>query len=283
MNPEFSHLPESIAHKPIMVLSDFDMTLAHHYVFSDIWQTHVPIIDKELKDILKQGNMGICIATARGAMEPVSWMIGHTLLPDSMPLVVENGAALLWNRPSISAKPHIEVLITEQEAHTITTLQHQLNSMMADIPGVPKDHTVRIRSHRIASIELRAEHLKTHVGTAEDYPLVQSFLFERFPEISDVCTISATGSSLTIEPTSVSKRIGILAALNRVNIDVNSIFPIGLGDNRNDTPIFLLARELGGIAIGVSKDVEHSVCDLIFDEAEHITKRIVQHIQSTLL
>lgn len=283
MKPELLKFTERIVNKPILLMSDFDMTLASRYVFSEVWQTHVPIIDKELVTTLHNGSASLCIATARGALEPVSWMIGHSLLSDQVPLVVENGAALLWNRQSVSTEPSIELLVTDKEAQSIATLQQEFKSMMSDVPDISKDHRVGIRSHRIASIEVRAEHHETHIGTPDDYPSIVSFLITSYPTILDHFSITTTGSSLTIEPKSVNKRTGILAALNRANIDVQSVFPIGIGDNKNDTHIFSLARELGGIAIGVSKEVEASVCDLLFDEGAISTKRVIQHIQPTKL
>ena len=283
MKPECLNFTERIGHKPVLLMSDFDMTLASRYVFSEVWQTHVPIIDTHLVTTLHNGSTSISSATARGALEPVSWMIGHTLLPNNIPLVVENGGALLWNRPSVSSEPSIELLITDDEALDIATLHHDLNSMLSEMPGVAKGHSVRLRSHRVASVEIRAEHRETHSGTPEDYIAISEFLIDSFPTILDHFSITTTGSSLTIEPKSVNKRTGILAALSQANIDVQSVFTLGIGDNKNDTPIFSLARELGGIAIGVSKEVEASTCDLVFEEGALSTKKIVQHIQSTLL
>ncbi len=283
MKPELLNLTESIGHKSVLLMSDFDMTLASTYVFSEVWQTHVPIIDKELATTLHNASVSICIATARGSLEPVSWMIGHTLLPNNIPMVVENGAALLWNRSSVSSEPSIELLITDDEEQAIASLHNDLNSMLSEIPDIAKEHSVRLRSHRIASVEIRAEHRETHAGTPEDYIAVSNFLIDSFPTILELFSVTSTGSSLTIEPKSVNKRTGILEAMRRATIDVKTIFPIGLGDNKNDTPIFLLARELGGIAIGVSKEVEASACDLIFEEGATSTKKVVQNIQSTIL
>lgn len=280
MNPELLHIPEIGVNKPVMLMCDFDMTLANSYVYSKAWQTHVPIFDRELVSMLKKQGQQLCIATARGALEPVSWMIAHRLLDTNIPLVVENGAALLWNRRAVSLTPTIELLIDDHEAAFITELEREIIPLLPDIPGVHENHAIFARANRIASIELRAEHAATHKGAPEEYGNISDFLLTQFPEIESMCTVSTTGSSLTIEPKSVKKSTGLLAALARANIDVSGVFPIGIGDNRNDTPLFLLARELGGIAIGVSKDVDENACDLVFEGGETATKRIVQSIQS---
>ncbi len=283
MNPELIHIPEQQRHKPQIFLCDFDMTLAHVYAFSPTWQTHVPVLDHELVSMLTVPDQLLCIATARGAREPVSWVIGHRLLDPKVPLVVENGAALLWNRTALSKPPAIELLITDQEATLIEQLGRDIQSVIHTIPAVSKDHAVLMRPNRVASIELRAEHKNTHHGTPQEYGNISDFLLTQFPEIETLCTISTTGSSLTIEPKSADKKAGILAAMKRAHIDTAVVFPIALGDNRNDTPLFTLAREMGGIAIGVSTDVDKSACDLVFEAGEATTKQIVQHIQSLCL
>lgn len=283
MNSELIHIPETTTHRPILLLSDFDMTLASTYAFSPTWQTHVPILDRELVSMLTKPDQLLCIATARGAREPVSWMIGHRFLNPNIPLVVENGAALLWNRNALTTQPVIELLISDAENTVITRLQNGVQSVIHSIPEVSNDHCVLVRPNRVASIELRAEHKDTHQGTPHEYVHIAAFLLQQFPEIGSLCTVSMTGSSLTIEPKSVNKKTGLLAAMKRADIDTSSVFPIGLGDNKNDTPIFTLARELGGIAIGVSPDVDTSECDLTFLGGEKATKQIVQHIQTHTL
>jgi hydroxymethylpyrimidine pyrophosphatase-like HAD family hydrolase len=283
MNSELLHIPEVPVNKPVIFLSDFDMTLANSYVYSESWQTHVPILDRELVSMLKKQGQQLCVATARGAREPVSWMIAHRLLDPTIPLVVENGAALLWKRSAVSTPPSIELLIDEGEVAFISELEREIVSQLPAITGVHEEHTILVRENRIASIELRAEHASTHKGTPEEYVNVSDFLSDRFPDLDRHCDILATGSSLTIQSKSANKSTGVRAALARANIDISSVFPIGLGDNRNDTPIFFLARELGGIAIGVSGDVDENACDLVFEGGETATKRIVQSIQSQTL
>jgi hydroxymethylpyrimidine pyrophosphatase-like HAD family hydrolase len=266
--------------KPIQVVSDFDETQSSTYIFSTKWNTHVPKIRSDLSKEAKKLTYPMCLASARGSNEPVSWVMWHKLSRLPMPLVAENGAVLIWPSDIINQSAQIEVLASDKQVETIRQIQKELQDSLIDSLKVPTGHEIVLRSGRVATVEIRAQNISTKKGTPNDYSSLIEQLQELFPEALSQFEISNSGNSLGIQPMGVSKESGIRAALFRSGVEIDDIFLLGMGDNTNDEPLFNFVRQNGGLTIGVRPNVDNGICNFVFDGGEIISLEVLKVINS---
>lgn len=266
--------------KSILVVSDFDETMCSRYVFSEAWQTHVPVISSNLHKEAQALALPMCLATARTPNESVSWLIWHKLTKNPMPLVAENGAVLVWPKGKINSEPKLQILATNEQAQIIRQIQTDLESGVVQKISVPVDHRIILRTGRVATVELRAEDINTKNGAPEDYPQITAQLQELFPEALDHVDIVSSGNSLGIQPKNVGKQLGIVKALTAAGIKLKDVFMIGLGDNKNDEPLFNFVNTNGGITIGVRPSAK-GLCDFYVDGGDAVSLEVLRLVNRT--
>lgn len=265
--------------KPIQVISDFDETQSSTYVFSDKWNAHVPKIRVDVSQEAQKLTHPMCLATARTSSESVSWVIWHKLSKPPMPLVTENGAILVWPSHKVTQSAKVEVLAIDKQTETMKQIQEELQSGLIQTLIVPAGHEVILRPGRIATVEIRAQDRTTKKGTPDDYIALTEQLQNLFPEAMSQLEIVSSGSSLGIQPIGVSKESGIRAALSRSGIKTNDVFLVGMGDNKNDEPLFNFVKNNGGISIGVRPNTAR-MCDFVLDGGDEVSFRILKLINN---
>ena len=263
--------------KRVIIISDFDETQCSTYNFSEGWNTHVPKIRADLTHEAKQLINPLCIATARTATEKVTWLIWHQLSKQPMPLITENGAALVWPTDKISQKPTTEILATPEQQRVIQQIQLELEKGLIKKLNVCSNHEVILRTGRLATVELRAQETDTKKGTPDDHREIETLFKLIFPEAIPLIDIINSGNSLGIQPKGVSKATGIKSALDRADIELDTIFPVGLGDNQNDATLFDFVKQNNGITIGV-RPTTQGLCDFTFDGGDQISFQVLQTI-----
>lgn len=266
--------------KPILVISDFDETMCSNYIFSEAWKTHVPIINSNLNKEAQALTLPMCVATARTPNESVSWLIWHKLTKNPMPLVAENGAVLVWPQEKINSEPKLQILATNEQAQIIRQIQTDLEGGAVQKMSVPINHHIVLRTGRVATVELRAENIITKKGTPEDYAQITAQLQELFPKALDDVDIVSSGNSLGIQPKGVGKQLGIVMALTAARIKLKDVFMIGLGDNKNDEPLFNFVNTNGGITIGVRPSAK-GLCDFDVDGGEAVSLAVLRLVNRT--
>jgi len=265
--------------RPVQVISDFDETQASTYVFSGRWDTHVPKIRKDLIGEAQRLVNPMCLATARTPSEAVSWVMWHKLSRLPMPLVAENGAVLVWPSDRITQPAKIEVLASLEKSESLRRMQEELQNGLIDRLKVPTGHEVVLRPGRVATVEIRAQDITTKKGTPNDYDSLKEQLQDLFPESMSQVEIISSGSSLGIQPVGISKELGIRSALSRGGVKIDDVFLLGMGDNKNDEPLFNFVRQNGGLTIGVRPSVG-SACDFTFDGGDEVSMQILKTINS---
>jgi len=263
----------------VQVVSDFDETQASTYVFSGKWNTHVPKIRRDSFEEAQQLINPMCLATARTPSEAVSWLMWHKLSRLPMPLVAENGAVLVWPSDKITQPAKTEVLASPEQSEILRRMQRELQNGLVDRLKVPIGHEVILRPGRVATVEIRAQDITTKKGTPNDYSSLKEQLKGLFPESMSQVEIISSGSSLGIQPIGVSKELGIRSALFRSGVKIDDVFLLGLGDNKNDEPLFNFVRQNGGLTIGVRPSIG-SACDFTFDGGDEVSIQILKTINS---
>lgn len=265
--------------RPIQIVSDFDETQSSAYVFSNKWNTHVPKIRADLSQEAQRLALPMCLATARTSNESVSWVMWHKLSRLPMPLVAENGAVLVWPSLMVTQSAQIEILANGKQAEIMRLIQKELQNGLTGNLVVPAGHEVVLRPGRVATVEIRSQEISTKNGTPDDYGSLTEQLQELFPEALSQVEISSSGSSLGIQPMGVSKESGILAALSRSGVKVNDVLLVGMGDNKNDEPLFDFVKKNGGLTIGVRPTVGQG-CDFTFNGGDEISLQVLKIINS---
>ena len=265
--------------RPIQIVSDFDETQSSTYVFSNKWNTHVPKIRVDLSQEAKKLVRPMCLATARTSNESVSWMMWHKLSKLPMPLVAENGAVLVWPSFKVTQSAQVEVLASDKQVETMRQIQKKLQNGMIGNLIVPIGHEAVLRPNRVATVEIRAQDITTKKGTPDDYVALIEQLQSLFPEAMSIIEIVSSGSSLGIQPMGVSKESGIRAALSRSGVNTNDIFLVGMGDNKNDDPLFSFVKKNNGLTIGVRPSAG-GMCDFVFDGGDEISIKVLKVINS---
>ena len=265
--------------RPIQVVSDFDETQSSTYVFSNKWNTHVPKIRVDLSQEAQKLAHPMCLATARTSNESVSWVIWHKLSRLPMPLVAENGAVLVWPSFKMTQPAQIEVLASGKQAETMRQIQKELQNGLIGNLIVPTGHEVVLRPGRVTTVEIRSQDITTKKGTPDDYVTLMEQLQGLFPEAMTQIEIIDSGSSLGIQPIGVSKESGIIAALSRSGVKTNDVFLVGMGDNKNDEPLFGFVKKNGGLTIGVRPTVGNG-CDFTFNGGDEVSLQVLKTINS---
>lgn len=267
--------------RPIQVVSDFDETLSSTYVFSNKWNTHVPKISTDLIQEAQRLINPMCLATARTSREPVSWLIWHKLSRSPMPLVAENGAVLVWPSIKMTQPARIEILATREQREIVKQIQEELQTGLIGKLEVPEGHEIIFRPDRVATVEIRAQDISTKKGSPDDYIALTEQLQDLFPGALSQIEIISSGSSLGIQPIGVSKESGIRAALSRSGIEIPDVFLIGMGDNKNDEPLFNFVRKNRGLTIGVRPSVGNT-CDFVLDSGDEVSLSILETVNSII-
>ena len=265
--------------KPVQVVSDFDETQCSTYVFSRRWNTHVPKIKTDLSQEAKRLAHPMCIATARGSLEATSWVAWNRLSRAPMPLVTENGAVLIWPSTKVTERPTMEILATDEQVQAMSGIQKELQAGQIHDLRVPANHEVVLRSERTATVEVRAQEAQSKKGTPDDYGVIIDQLEKMFADRLPLIEIVSSGSSLGIQPRGMNKELGIQAALTRAGVDLADVFLVGIGDNKNDTPLFDLVKRRGGLTIGVRPETE-GLTDFVFNGGDEATLQILKIINS---
>lgn len=265
--------------KPIQVISDFDETQCSTYVFSGKWNTHAPKIKGNLSEEAQGLKNPMCLATARTSVEPVAWVMWHKLSRPPMPLVTENGAVLVWPSARIAERPKIEILATNEQVRIMNDIQRKLQTGHIHDLRVPANHEVILRPERVATVEVRAQETQSKKGTPDDYGVITDQLEEMFTDYIPFIEIVSSGSSLGIQPRGVSKELGIRAALTCAGVNLADVFLVGIGDNKNDVPLFNLVRQNGGLTIGVRLETE-GLTNFVFNGGDEATLQILKTINS---
>jgi hydroxymethylpyrimidine pyrophosphatase-like HAD family hydrolase len=265
--------------RPIQIVSDFDETQSSTYVFSNKWNTHVPKIRADLSQEAQKLVRPMCLATARTSNESVSWVMWHKLSRLPTPLVAENGAVLVWPSFRVTQPAQIEILANDKQVETMRQIQKELQNGLIENLIVPVGHEVVLRPGRVATVEIRSQEISTKNGTPDDYGSLTEQLQELFPEALSQVEILSSGSSLGIQPIGVSKESGIRAALSRSEAKINDVFLVGIGDNKNDDPLFNFVKKNNGLTIGVRPSAG-GVCDFVFDGGDKISLEVLKVINS---
>jgi hydroxymethylpyrimidine pyrophosphatase-like HAD family hydrolase len=265
--------------KPIQVVSDFDETQASTYIFSGKWNTHVPKIRRDIFEEAQRLVNPMCLATARTSSEAVSWVMWHKLSRLPMPLVVENGAVLVWPSNKITLPAKTEVLASPEQSKILIQIQKELRDGLISKLKVPLGYEVVLRSGRTATVEIRVQEIKTKKGISNGYDELKEQLQNLFPQSMSQVEIISSGNSLGIQPIGVSKELGIRAALSWSGVKIDDVFLIGMGDNKNDKPLFNFVRQSGGLTIGVRPSVD-SGCDFTFNGGDEVSMQILKTINS---
>lgn len=271
-----SRLLREACGKEVQIVSDFDETQCSRYVYSEKWKTHVPVMDNELVEKLVWCRRPICVATARGARELVTWLIGHKLTRQGMPVVAENGAVLVWVSGRISEAVDMVHLVSAEEIGAI-------KDMEKEIVGIdwkrllPRGHELIVRGGRAATIELRCQEEMTKKGTPDDYGMVIEKVKEIWPQTASNFEVVLSGSSLGIQPRGVNKGSGLEAALAMVGVELDNVFLVGLGDNLNDQPMFDWVKNNGGLSLLVRSN-SLARADFVFGGGSSATIRLIEII-----
>lgn len=272
-----SELRNRLLGKSIQVISDFDETQCSEYVFSKSWNTHVPKIRVDLSQEAQKLVRPMCLATARTSNESVSWIMWHKLSKLPMPLVAENGAVLVWPSFKITQPAQIEILVSDKQAETMRQIQEELQNGLIENLIVPAGHEVVLRPGRVATVEIRSQDITTKKGTPDDYIVLTEQLQGLFPEAMSQIEIVGSGSSLGIQPIGINKESGIRDALSRSGVETNDIFLIGMGDNKNDEPLFDFVKKEGGLTIGV-RPTAGKGCDFTFNGGDETSLQVLKTI-----
>lgn len=264
--------------RKVMILSDFDETLCSLYSYSPEWQTHVPILSRDWKNICAMHAFDLVVATARGAQEPVSKIIVESF-GQYFPVVCENGGALLDHDTNEVNKYDAISLLTPDELNLMECVKAKMEIQELE-SHIPSSHSIALREDRIATIELRAQDRVTKKGTPHDYELLRPFLELQLIEFLDKISIIPSGSSLGIQPKRINKAFGIIAALKMKGIEYSDTFVVGLGDNKNDHSLFRLAKHLRGISIGVRPGAI-GISDVCVDGGEDATWSLLSKLAYT--
>lgn len=260
--------------RTIQIVSDFDETLCNQYFFSENWKTHVPIIKTELSSAAQLLINPLCIATARTAGEYVTWLMWHKLSRHPMPIVAENGGVLVWPAKKISEPYRTKILLNQRQKALISEINTRFKEDMMSQLEIPKGHELLLREGRFTSVEIRAQEEITKRGTPEDYELIQTQIIQLLDSCLDEVEIVTTGSSLSIQVKGINKNTGLHAAISESGIQLENIFFVGLGDNRNDIPVFNFVHQYNGITIGVGSTTMDD-CDFVFHDGDVTSTQII--------
>lgn len=265
--------------RPIQIVSDFDETQSSAYVFSNKWDTHVPKIRADLSREAQRLTRPMCLATARTSDEPVSWIMWQRLSRLPMPLVAENGAVLVWPSEKITQPAKIEVLASPEQSEALRQIQKELKNGLINRLKVPIGHEIVLGPGSVVTVEIRAQEIISKRGTPDDYIALNEQLVSLFPDTMSQIDIVSSGSSLSMQPKGVDKGAGIMVALSRIGVNMHDVFLIGLGDNRNDEPLFSFVKKNQGLTIGVRPSVGN-MCDFIFDGGDEVSTQVLKIVNS---
>lgn len=146
-----------------------------------------------------------------------------------------------------------------------------MDEIKEDILGVGsnfKDRELLIKSSRIATIEMRIQHM-SGVGDPSLYEELAQMLVGRF-DLSNLDLVSSN-NSLSVQPRGINKGTAFLQALAAMGIERSSLFVIGLGDAPNDREIF----EQADLGFAVRKGAK-AHADLVVDEGDRTTLLVMQ-------
>ena len=220
-----------------IVVSDFDHTLCHEYVFDPETNNKTPIVDPELARAF--GRLPCMVVTGRRANNPhvgIIWSEG--LLPPDIPLIAENGGVILESngeiRSAVASTDEVDFIDEQIKALARDSLQLPAGFSLITKPG---ETLVVVRAQLADGSSRRDVH---------DFitPAIQTAVGEEWIVVD-------CGTTLNVQKRSVSKRTAVeQSGLQRSNYQV-----VSLGDSPND--IDLLDEADVAIAVG-NKIAEHA-------------------------
>ncbi len=235
--------------KKLVIISDFDDTLANKYVFNEKDNSHKPIINKRLVTLIEKfERLGVpfIIATSRGFNDPNLNIISKL---SNFPIIVESGGGLYSKgkfKNLVSKPKHIEL---DRVRKIIKPLNPVLKKFILN-----EGYDLIVRLNRFSSIEFRIQD-KQGVGLiSQDIKLykkleskIKSILGNKIGSLQ----FKRGGSSLNIVPIGVSKTLGIKRLFSEMKLDKKICFIVGIGDSEQDREIFRFSDL--SICVGESK------------------------------
>jgi HAD superfamily hydrolase (TIGR01484 family) len=249
---------------PIVVLSDFDLTLCNQFSFDSITNDHWPELSPEL--IAAAQNVDLIVATGRRAENPAVahlWQCG--LIPTEKSIITENGGVLVSNHQSGLI---FEALVPSDRLHLLDELPDHLQNNLTNLPG---DLQLVFKK----GCTFLVTRLQDQDGKVD--PINQQLLAEQIRElpISKLLQVVDTRASVTLQDHAVNKGSAFRALLSRQGIDRKDIFVVGMGDGENDAGIFAEAD----LRLGFS-DTVSSIVDITIPGGADVTSTILKALAS---
>lgn len=236
----------NLSHKPVLVISDLDGTLADTHFYDHDLNVHTPIINSDLALDTCRLSVPLLVATGRPDNDPTVKQVWKQLSRPPMPIIGENGGVIIDPSdnsiiPAINSKELIALTETLSNLPDIVSLLHQRLI-------VPNIHEILIDNTRKTSIEIRIQDKISKVGS----PLIhqESANFLRKNIISNHLVIVCSDSSVSIHPLSISKGNAVHHVISSLALDRSELFIVALGDADNDRSLFEMADI--GIGVGMS-------------------------------
>lgn len=231
--------------RPIVVLSDFDLTLCDTYGFDPLTNNHIPLLDQAVVDVANKTSL--VVATARRSNHPFIpelWRSG--LVAPTMPVITENGGVL--SIPKRSGETEHVSLVPSDSIEEMVQWAEESGSRLKGLGPDQRFITKLGNTVIIARVQDSEGN-----STVKDQEILMNKLLDS--GVPDTIEVSHTGSSLSIQPKGVSKAQGFLKLLERAHVGRHRMTVVGMGDSPNDESIF---RE-ADLSIGVDKRVKSMV------------------------
>lgn len=248
-----------------VVLSDFDYTLCHKYVFDSDTNDHQPFIEPDVIDAAR--GLHLVIATGRRAnSQSLKTIWREGLIPEDRPIIAENGGVLVYYRED---RLKFLDLIHPYIVNHIVGVKDALTEQAGDIEQPGEELVVKLgRTMLIA--RLQDKHGETteeaqHRLASSIQPLLTS------PDLR----IVDNRVSLGIQHHSVNKAAAFARYLRIKSVPQEGTVVIGMGDGENDREIFRVAD----VSVGLSPIVG-SIVDLELVEGPESARQVLQKVKN---
>jgi len=235
--------------RPKLIMSDFDETLCHDYVFDASTNNHTAKIDPELA--AEVAKLPLIIATATRAMHPKIQQIRDSgMVQSSGVLVAENGGVIIGRDGDIRW--------SAVEDGTIDILHEQIIEELPELFTMPQDMKL-VAKRGLTLMVLRAQKDNGHPDRriqADLQAALQTIVGEQWLVVDG-------GRSLSVQPPGVSK-IGSLA---HTGIETEDYCTVGIGDGANDINILKAAD----VAVSVGERIAEHADLVVGANTEQIT------------
>ncbi len=251
-----------------IVLSDFDYTLCHKYVFDSHTNDHLPYIDPDIIEAARGTHL--VIATGRRANSQslrTIWEDG--LIPKDRPVIAENGGAFVYYSDD---RLRFLDLIPPYAVNHIVTVKEELEAQAEEIQDREQELIVKLgRTMLIARLQGK---------DGETNPESQHRLKEAIaPLIADTeLDVVDNRVSLGVQHQAVNKGSAFMRYIHMQNVDPSRTMIIGMGDGENDKDIFRVAD----ISIGLSPIVG-SLVDIELVEGSESARAVLQKVSNVTI